>query len=191
MERDDVFKKLTEHVDACWPVETKERFTWQLGRISEVLPNFSVIRVAPASADQPWIYLTHGAWQVDVGSRSRSEFVLMAPAENPRHVETLAMLASFHANAKHHLSEGKSVAIGRGWLDGSEYDHLLVSPPYPFGPNLEFCKVDQELMVRFLWLLPINSSESLYLARMGVEALEDRLEALGVDYLDPHRPAVA
>ncbi len=100
------------------------------------------------------------------------------------------MLATFHADNQYHLDLGSTVNVGRGWLEGSNYDHLLVSLPYPYGPNLETCVINQDLTVRYLWLLPINADENRYLKEAGLEALEQRFDDAEIDALDPNRPSV-
>ena len=56
------------------------------------------------------------------------------------------------------LDHGHTVPIGEPWLPGSACDHLLVSLPYPFGPELEMCRWDGG-HARLLWLLPITEAE--------------------------------
>ncbi len=186
----DIYKCLFDHVDNQWPENTKECFTWELGKIKEILPNFSVIRISPKSSNEPWVYLTQGAWEINSKDGFKSEFFIMCPYENPRHVETLAMLTSFHADPKHHLGIGSSVNVGRGWLEGSDCDHLLVSLPYPYGPDLEICKLDHDMTVKYLWLLPINHFENSYLKQNGLEALEQKFDEAEIDFLDPCRSSV-
>ncbi len=185
-----IYKGLFDHVDRFWSKNIKESFTWELGKINEILPNFSVIRISPKSSDEPWVYLTQGAWEVNSNREYRSEFFIMCPYENPRHVETLAMLASFHADPKHHFGIGSSIDIGRGWLEESDCDHLLVSLPYPFGPDLEICKPDNDITVKYLWLLPITRIEDEYLKQRGLEALEQKFDKAELDFLDSCRSSV-
>lgn len=185
-----VYEALIKHINAFWPTNAKERFTWRLGPIKSVLPNFSVIRIAPKDPGDHWVYLTHGAWEVDLNRGYRLEFFMMCPFESVRHIETLAMLAHFHSNQMHHLDVGRSVKIGRGWLEGSNYDHLLVSLPYPYGRTLEVCKINKALMIRYLWLLPINAVEYDYLMEFGLEALEKKLDEAEINFLDPARRSV-
>jgi hypothetical protein len=187
----NIYSSLLEHINNNWPDSEKEIFTWELGRIKKILPIFRVVRVAPQSNSEPWVYLTHGAWEVDFGKNYRNEFFVVCPFEDPRHVETLAMLATFHADPKYHLEVGRSVNIGRGWLEGSEYDHFLVSLPYPYGPDLEICNINDILEVRYRWLLPINRAENELLLQAGLENLEQKFDDAEIDYLDPFRPAVA
>jgi hypothetical protein len=181
--------ELLGHLNKVWPDNEKEVFTWELGKIKDILPNFTVIRVAPRSQDEPWIYISNGAWAVDTNKDYRQEFFLMCPFENPRHVETLAMLASYYADSEHDLNIGNSVNTGRGWLEGSNYDRLLISLPYPYGPDLEIC-ILKDATVKYLWLLPINTAEHEYLCTNGLEALEQKFDEAEIDFLNPDRPPV-
>lgn len=185
-----MYKALLAHVRNAWPENIKERYTWQLGPIQSTLPDFSVLRVDPASSGEAWIYLTQGAWEIETGLGYREEFFLVSPVESPRHIETLVMLAYFHADPKNRLDVGSCVNIGRGWIEGATCDHLLVSLPYPYGPKLEYCTVTPELTVRFRWLLPITAKENDYLRTHGLEALEQKFQDAGIDYLDPKRAPV-
>jgi len=186
----DVYNQQLQHIDSVWPQNKKERFSWELGRIQKDLANFSVVRVEPKSLGDSWVYLTSGAWKVDINKDYRFEFFIMTPFEEARHVETLAMLASYFSDDKNHLEVGSAVNIGRGWLEGSKFDHLLISLPYPFGPNLEVCKINDALTIRYLWVMPISASEYTYLNTNGLEELESKFDQAGVDYLNPMRESV-
>ncbi|MFI1994451.1 suppressor of fused domain protein [Actinoplanes sp. NPDC020271] len=119
------------------------------------------------------------------------EFVLAAPTSDDEiHVETLTMIAYYHATGGDYaLDHGHTVPIGRPWLPGSPCDHLLVSLPYPWGPELEHCDVPGG-HARVLWLLPITGAEKRFRHSDGLEALEQRFEAAGIIPTDPYREAV-
>jgi hypothetical protein len=52
------------------------------------------------------------------------------------------MVAYYHATSgDYRLDHGHTVPIGRPWIRGSSCDHLLLSLPYPWGPELETCTV--------------------------------------------------
>src|SRR5919106_2061901 len=80
-------------------------------------------------------------------------------------------------------------SIGAPWLDDSACDHLLVSVPYPYGPDLEVCAW-QRGHARLLWLLPITEAERDYRATNGLEALEARFDEHAIEFWDPRRPSV-
>jgi hypothetical protein len=113
----------------------------------------------------------------------------MSPKEERQHVETLTMLANFHADERYRLDVGSIVSIGNPWMHGSKCDHLLVSVPYPYGPKLEWLKLPH-VCVRFLWALPITQREAAYADLNGHEALEQEFDAAKLDYLNPLRSSV-
>jgi len=181
---------LFQHIDDYWPLNTKDEFGWDASTTQAGASPGSVIRVTPHSPAEPWIYLTHGASLCVPGATDRFEFFILAPYENPRHVQTLAMLATARTRGDSKLDVGSSIDLGKGWIDGSICDHLLVSLPYPFGPEFETCAAGAEGKVRYLWLLPINSRENAFLQKSGLEALEQKFEDADMDFLDPDRPSV-
>jgi len=63
---------------------------------------------------------------------------------------------------------------------------MLVSLPYPFGPDLETCDL-ADGVVRVLWLLPITESEKQYKIASGLESLERRFEEAALEYWRPDR----
>jgi hypothetical protein len=58
---------------------------------------------------------------------------------------------------------------------------MLVSLPYPFGPELEMATIGDH-SVRLLWLLPITAAERRYKIEHGLEALESRFDDAGLRY---------
>lgn len=185
----NINKELQAHLERNWPKNEKENFTWELGKIKYVLPNFTVTRVSPNSDSEPWIYITNGCLHMDSIENGRQEFFLMSPIESPRHIETLTMLASYYISSEKLLGIGDSVDIGRAWIEDSNFNHLLISLPYPYGPDLEVCNL-KNFKVRYRWLLPISASENDYLRNTGLEALEKKFEDAEIDFLNPTRPSV-
>lgn len=181
---DEVRDAVRRHVEGFWPDHPQEEFVWTLGPIEQRLPGFRVRRIAPVKPTDPWVYITIGACEATDGDGM--EFFILSPSESPRHVETLAMAASFHADARHRLSVGQTVNIGRPWMEGSAADHLLVSLPYPYGPDLEHCEASGR-HVQILWLVPITEAEAKYVRDRGLEALEQLLERNNVDVIAPKR----
>ena len=176
------------HIEKVWPGRAIESFLWTLGRRT---PNFQVYRVAPKKPDDAWVYISSGAWQAETREVPRYEFFLLSPTESPAHVETLAMLTSFHSSNLYNVEPGKIVDIGRAWMDGATCDHLLVSMPYPVGSDFEYLKMpNSSLEIRFLWLMPLTSDEAAFARENGVEAVEQKLEAAGANYLDTKRKSV-
>jgi Suppressor of fused protein (SUFU) len=181
----DTDDAVRRHYQNSWPDRDHEEFEWTAGPIGNRLPTFRVRRIAPGKRSDPWVYATVGAWRATDGKDSK-EFFILSATESPSHVETLAMVTNFHADPKHQLSIGSTMNIGRPWMDGATAGHLLVSLPYPYGPNLEHLDADGT-HVQVLWLVPITAAEAAYRRDRGLEALEQLLETDGVDVLNPGR----
>jgi hypothetical protein len=185
----EVSDGVRSHLDRFWRDRPHEEFVWTVGPISQTLPRFRVRRIAPIQRRDPWVYATIGAWEATADATHGTEFVFLSPSESPAHVELLAMVANLHADPRYRLDVGSTVDIGRPWMEGSPADHLLVSLPYPFGPELERCELTDR-HVRFLWLVPITAAEAALAKSQGMESLEQLLERTKVDVIAPNRRSV-
>ena len=183
---DEVAAGERAHVEQFWPDRVHEEFIWTLGPIGEVLPRFRVRRVAPGERRDPWVYVSIGAWEATADDDHGTEFLLLSPTEDARHVELLAMVAHLHADARYRLAVGSTVDIGRPWIGDAVADHLLVTLPYPYGPDLELCRLDGRT-VQFVWLVPITAAEAGLVRRDGLDTFERLLEETGVDVISPQR----
>lgn len=153
-------------------------------------PGFFVYQVEPGPRFEAWTYVTSGCWRATAKHGHGLEFVLSAPDDDDRHVELLFMNAYYHAGQEsQRLDIGHTVPIGESWVAGGELDHLLVSLPYAYGPDLEQLRWNTG-HARLLSLMPITSAERDFKAAHGIEALEQRLEDAAVDFTDPTRGSV-
>lgn len=176
----DYNQKILSHLTNFWTGHKIKEFSWILGKIVEEMPDFRVFQVIPNSFDEPWIYVSSG-----IGKFLGQEFFIISPFETPEHIETLAMLASISLQYPESFQLGKTVNIGRPWVEQSFCSHFLISLPYPYGTKLEFMD-----SIRFLWLLPITQQERLFLNTYSVEDLEKKFDEKGIDYLDINRESV-
>ncbi len=137
-----------------------------------------------------WAYVSVGAHLV-ADSGERLEFLLLAPHPDDSFVELVTMTAYYHADPDRsfRLGVGHTVPIGRPWIPGSQCCHLLVSLPYPLGPELERAQ-DSSGPVRILWLLPITDQERAFKKDNGLEALEQRFDSARLEYWVPDRASV-
>lgn len=157
---------------------------WSRGPAGRDLPQLRIAEFAPGRRTGLWVYATLGA--CEARSDPRLEFVLVAPARDARHTELATMAAWYHQQER--LGLGHTFPIGEPWLPGSACTFMLVSLPYPFGPDLETCRLpDGE--VRVLWLLPITAAEKQCKASAGLEALEQRFDAYGLEYWRADQPS--
>ena len=163
-----------------------EVFTWPTGPILEQNPHFRVLRVAPATSEDVWTYVSVGGWAATSGDLGL-EFVICTASAEDRAVELLAMTVFYNRGGK--LNIGHTVPIGEPWLPGSGCDHLLVCLPFPYGPDLQTCHVG-DLHVEFLWLLPITELERDLKVASGLEVLESRFDEVGLKYWQTDRASV-
>jgi hypothetical protein len=176
---------LRDHLRRFFAGHACEEHVWYLGPAHDELPRLCVAEFAPGPKTRLWVYATVGAWEARADHRL--EFLIVAPAKDVRHVELLFMAAWYHGCDG--LGVGHTLPIGEPWLPGSGCEFFLVSLPYPFGPDLEVCNfADWHLHV--LWLLPITQAEREFKLREGVEALEQKFDACGLEYWDPGRTSV-
>jgi hypothetical protein len=185
---DEIHSTIRAHVQAFWPDSTMTEEAPVSGAIERNVPGFRVLRLRPHARGMPAVYLTCGCFASE-NEHIRHEFFITSPWEAREHVETLTMLANYHADAHFRLKVGSIVGIGDPWMANSNCDHLLISLPYPYGPKLEWLPLE-EACLRFLWALPITPEEAAFARLKGVEALEQRFDGAELDYLNPYRDPV-
>ena len=186
---DDGAMSFADHLERHLPDRSQGVIAPMGAGVEERLPGFRVLRVAPEQDGEAWLYATCGA----AGSRPQgeegAEYVLLAPAQDPVIVEMLAALATANADAPEGLGVGSILALRRPWIAQSWARHLLVLPPYPFGPGFEVYR-DGERRTVVLWLVPILAVEAQYARAHGYKALEQILETRTTNVADPARASV-
>jgi hypothetical protein len=177
-------RALERHVREFWQGHAVDPVTWEDNPVLDLVPGFATYRVAPRSEGEGWTYVTVGSSVHEAGGGT--EFFLVAPTAERAHAETLGMVSHLHSFEEYRLDVGSVIDLGGPWTDGSRMDHLLVSPPYPYGPALEWAP-EEAGGARFLWLLPIHRSEAALIGTESLDAFEELLEAEGVNVLDADR----
>ena len=186
---DDGAMSFAEHLERFYPGSSQAVIAPVRAGVEERLPGFRVLRLAPAEDGEPWIYATCGAAQSAGAGEHGAEYVLLAPAPDPVLVEMLATLAMVNADAEEKFGVGSIIALRRSWMASSWAHHLLVLPPYPFGPGFEVHEEGDRSTV-VLWLVPILSAEAQYVREHGHQALEQILETRKANLADPARRSV-
>lgn len=158
---------------------------WSIGPAAQAFPRLRVLELAPGPKFGLWVYTSVGAWEIR--DEPRHEFLLVAPKRDQRHVELVTMVAWYHR--RYRLGDGHTLPLGGLWMPRSSCDHILLSQPYPFGPDLEICNLP-EWQLQVLWLLPITAAERDFKVREGLEALEQLFDDAGMKYWDPGRASV-
>jgi len=177
---------ICKHLKKIFPESEQEILKWSVGGIVNSIPDFIVCRLKQSNENKSWIYVSMGASKFLNKISEHIEFVLLAPFEDERLVEVLAMVSHYHSNSEYRLQLGSIINIGQGWVDGSDCDHLLVSLPYFKGQDFEQCLIEKHL-VRLLWLIPITDKEHSFARDNGVEALEEIFESKNTRITDPFR----
>ncbi|MER6833394.1 suppressor of fused domain protein [Streptomyces cellulosae] len=142
--------------------------TWDPGG-GEAVPGLRIRTVSPGPRADSWAYITAGCWSTVEADARGLEFVLTAPVRDERFADLLGSTAYYHAD--HHLGLEYSLPGGEPWLPGSHCDHLLISLPYPHGPDLEHCPLPDG-HARILRALPVTAAETAYRREHGHNALE-------------------
>ncbi|RBQ20035.1 suppressor of fused domain protein [Spongiactinospora rosea] len=176
---------LEHHIRGFWDGHIVEPATWERGPILERVPRFATYRVRPLRVGAAWVYVTVGCSLVGA-SREGMEFFIMCPFADEVHSETLAMVGHLHSFEAHRLDVGTVIAIGRPWMGESRMDHLLVSLPYPYGPDLEWASREAG-WARFLWVLPIHRSEAEFIKRRTLDDFESLMDDAGANVIDVDR----
>ena len=176
---------IEQHYRTAWSLERVSSHRWNRGPTAALPPEFYV--VIGARSRSMLAYATIG---MSVPSDAeRLELHLLTPVRAEPQlelVELLTVVAHYHRTGAR-LGVGHTVNFGQPWLPGSRCTHGLVSLPYVDGPALEWLDVPP---VQCLWLLPITTTELDFKKRHGLDALEQRFEAAGLDALDPTRASV-
>lgn len=183
-----VYPALRAHVRRFFEGHRRHETEYTAGPAGRVPSGFRAVRAAPGPRTQMSVYLSLGAFEGARDPAGIIEFVFAASQLDPCYVELLAMVAYYHRTEV--LDVGHTVPLGGG-LSGGTCTHLLVSRPYPFGPELEVCQLgDGPDPVRFLWLLPITEAEKRYRHGHGLEALEQRFDEARLNWAFESRESV-
>ncbi|HCT79549.1 MAG TPA: hypothetical protein DGG94_14185 [Micromonosporaceae bacterium] len=189
MDAGDYHGRLAKHVSDFFPEAAFRELTWPHGPIGQHLPNWRVMAGQLAPLKGAWAYFTHGAWEVTQDSHAFEFFMLSSEQRDDINAELLAMITFFYGDPRSGLDVGKVLNIGKPWGENSDLDHILISLPYPFGPDFEHAVIGEK-HIRYLWALPISKAEADYARQHGFEALEARLEQAAIDAGDPFRKSV-
>lgn len=182
---------ISEHQHRYFEGHQGRERRWPSHRISERVPGFYVHEFGPGPRYPAWTYTSVGVWGATHNDHGHGvEFVMSSPERDDRIVELLTINAFYHAGPpSQRLDLGHTVPIGEPWLPNATCDHLFVSLPYPYGPDLEVCEWPGG-HARHLWLLPITQAERDFKALNGTEALEQAFDDAAMLPTDPMRPSV-
>jgi hypothetical protein len=92
--------RLLLHVAQFFPSHVVERQRFDKGPVEARIPGFEILIVQPKDPEDGWRYLSDGARDVSIHD-GRNEYLLEAPSRDDVHLETLSMVANFHAKQEH------------------------------------------------------------------------------------------
>ncbi len=182
-----VYPALRAHVRRFFKGHRRHEYQHLQGPEGRIPPSFRVVRVAPGPRTRLTTYLSLGSWEAAGNGNCGLEFLVTTSQPEMKCLELLAMVAYYHRTEG--LGVGHTFPLGYGWLGGT-CDYVLVSLPYPFGPDLEVCCMGDEGHVRFLWLLPITAAEKQFRHEHGLEALEQRFDEAKLNFVFQWRQSV-
>lgn len=139
------------------------------------------------AADGMSLWMTDGCRHREVDGE-RLEFCVFVPPEKDSDAAALLhMIIAGQADPSYGgLQEGQVVKISDEWNGRwGNLTWLLVSLPYPIGPQFE-----RAPGYRVLWLLPITEAEAKYAQRHSVAALEGLFTAGPLNFLDMDRDSI-
>ncbi len=186
-EKLDISNALETHIRRFFDGHECTKRTFKHGPIVTVLPNFKILEISPGPNSELWNYISIGAWEIKHPGYTVQEFLLATTEKHDCQIEYLAMIAHYHQYEK--LDIGHTIPLGRPWLPNSNLDNLLVSTPYPYGPELEIFE-SNEFHLHINWLLPITESEKIFRHENGLESLEQLFDDNELKFWDEHRSSV-
>lgn len=176
---------IEKHYEDVWKTKP-DVCDFSAGPIEQLPSGFAVLRFPPHGNRRMWTYATRCMSLPD--DLSPLELHIFSPFNTDEVVELLFATAHFHRTSTK-LGLGHSVNFGRPWINQSKCDHGLVSLPYLDGPELEDCRIGGRA-IKFYWFIPVTPSEIEFKKREGIDALEDKFDDSGFDYVDPRRKSV-
>lgn len=182
------YKDITrQHYESVWHNSGENKY-WYKGPIQKLNPDFSILEFAPSANRQMWTYAT--CCMSDKNDVNPIELHLFSSKQDHGLVALLMAVAYYHHNDSK-LNLHHTVNFGRPWQDKSECEYGLISLPYLDGPDLENLPIQSSAnTVKCYWLVPVSKQEVEFKKRYGVEALEEKFEVAGLNYLKSGRASV-
>jgi Suppressor of fused protein (SUFU) len=177
---------IAHHYKTCWGVEGK-CIDLEGGLRADLPRDFRVLQFQPHADREMWTYATCG--MSDESDDLPIELHIFSKNESVELIELLFSIAHYHRTG-HPLGLGHTVNFGKPWLADSLCEFGLISLPYLDGPDLENIFFQDGKRGQCLWLIPITRAELDFKKSRGLDALEERLEEAGFNYLDPARKSV-
>jgi len=180
-------QEIHDHVQRFFAGHKINDRQWVGTYVSDLYPDFRVLEIEPGPRSGNWNYMSSGTWEVAQEGAGLTEFMIITGKPSLRQIQILTMNHVYHRDEN--LMLGSTYPLGEPWVKGSNCNHMLVSLPYPYGPDFEICAIgDGHLHI--YWLLPITEREHDYKVQNGPDALEEVFETKGLKYWKTKRKSV-
>lgn len=180
-------KEIIAHYESVWGNKANIKHL-RLGPFRDLPVNFCILEFPPTPKRNMWTYATCCMSQIN--DALPIELHMFSSIQTDEIVELLTAVAHYHRTGIY-LNLNHTVNFGKPWQDASKCDHGFISLPYLDGPDLEDMVLKElNLLIKFYWLVPVTSYEVDYAKQCGVNALEQKFESAGFNYLDIHRKSV-
>ena len=162
-------------------------------------PRF-VLEYAPESPDYDWVYASLGMSRRSMPApisdepdspRMRAELITLTREQQPELPEALAGLTAYPFFNDTFLADGHTIAgtPGQGIVPGSPLTEIFISLPLFADEEFEVIHHSDGSHTHILWVIPVYTSERLYVRKHGAPALHDLFVREGVAVGDWRRPA--
>ena len=177
---------IQEHYRSVWGRDGC-RVEFPDGPVDELPNDFAVLEFEPDTRRSMWTYAT--CCMTQPSDQFPVELHIFSPRRSREPLELLFAI-SHYFRSERSLGVGHTVNFGKPWIDSSACQYGLISLPYLDGPDLENLKLSNGVTVKCLWLIPVTKGEVGFKKTNGLEALEEKFEDSGFDYLNPGRSSV-
>ncbi|MBS1624356.1 MAG: suppressor of fused domain protein [Bacteroidetes bacterium] len=178
-------EKLVEHYKFAWKVDPSI-YIYDKGPFNKISPNFRVLEFSPIQGSHEWIYSTLNMSNYKIPNPI--ELHIHSAKKDPTIIELLTCITYYHQNTRN-INLNDTINFGRPWQEKSQCSFGLISLPYLDGPSLENFLSDS-VQVKCYWLIPITETEKRFALNNSINALEEKFENSGFNYLDPYRFSV-
>jgi Suppressor of fused protein (SUFU) len=184
---DEYQNQIMRHYESIWEGKSNI-YLWDKGNFQKLPNNFRVLEFPPNKKRDMWTYATCCMSQEK--DESKVEVHVFSLVQDVSIIELLTALAFYHRNTAL-INLNHTLNFGRSWQNKSLCEFGFVSLPYLDGPILENLTLGSELQIaKFYWLIPITKEEVEYKKKYGSEALEDKFDSEGFNYLDSSRQSI-
>ena len=170
--------KLIQHYTQFWGEPTGTIVYQDIGTIGLTV---LVLEFEPEAEEEDWVYATVGASRQSMPrpidmiygqSGERMELFLYSRQRNDELADLLSRLAVYPFEFKTFFASGHVIPGNQPITGESVMTDLLLIRPLSEPPEFEIIGLADSSHIQILWVIPIHSTERIYIHEHGWEALE-------------------